>query len=171
MLEKKRKLYLDSMIEEFEELTKDAGKVQRETLKRILEENGEAEYLQGWGLGNRTDIQSFKACVPIVTHKELEPYIQIIADGDQSLILTGKPITSISLRYIYIYFFDIGYGTSTSSRIEEADFGKFLLNFCSSGTTQGKPKFVPFNEELVQSTMQIYRTSFAFRNRFGSCLL
>lgn len=36
---------------------------------------------------------------------------------------------------------------------------------CSSGTTQGKPKFVPFNDELMDSTMQIYKTSFSFRNR------
>ncbi|URE24297.1 indole-3-acetic acid-amido synthetase GH3.5 [Musa troglodytarum] len=68
----------------------------------------------------------------LVTHGDLEPYIQRIAYGDTSPVLTGKPITSISL---------------------------------SSGTTQGKPKFVPFNDELLQSTMQIYCTSFAFRNR------
>nr|DAD36328.1 TPA_asm: hypothetical protein HUJ06_006969 [Nelumbo nucifera] len=36
---------------------------------------------------------------------------------------------------------------------------------CSSGTTQGRPKFVPFNEELVQTTMEIFTTSYAFRNR------
>lgn len=132
MLEKKRKFCLDSVIEEFESLTRDAGRVQRETLKKILEENGAAEYLQELGLGGRTDVGSFRSCVPLVTHKDLEPYIQRIVDGDHYPILTGKPVTSISL---------------------------------SSGTTQGKPKFVPFNEELVQSTMQIYRTSFAFRNR------
>ena len=38
--------------------------------------------------------------------------------------------------------------------------------FFSSGTTQGKPKFVPWNEELFDTTLQIYHTSFAFRNRF-----
>ncbi|XP_028794731.1 jasmonoyl--L-amino acid synthetase JAR4 isoform X2 [Neltuma alba] len=35
----------------------------------------------------------------------------------------------------------------------------------SSGTTQGKPKYVPWNDELFETTMQIYQTSFAFRNR------
>lgn len=123
---------LDSVIEEFETLTKDAGPVQRETLQKILEQNGAAEYLQKFGLGGRTDPESFKACIPLVTHKDLEPYIQRIVDGDKSPVLTGKPITSISL---------------------------------SSGTTQGKPKFLPFNEELVLTTMQIFRTSFAFRDR------
>ncbi|PKA58965.1 putative indole-3-acetic acid-amido synthetase GH3.5 [Apostasia shenzhenica] len=124
---------VDRVIEEFESLSKDAEEVQRETLEKILEENGAAEYLQRLGLAGRTDPQSFKSCVPLVTHKDLEPYIQRIIDGDASPILTGKPITSISL---------------------------------SSGTTQGKPKFVPFNEELVQFTMQIYRTSFAYRNSY-----
>ncbi|XP_041001954.1 jasmonoyl--L-amino acid synthetase JAR4-like isoform X1 [Juglans microcarpa x Juglans regia] len=132
MLEKMEEFDPEKVIEEFEAITQDAGKVQRETLKKILEENGSAEYLQSLGLNGRTDPESFKTCVPLVTHEELEPYIHRIADGDPSPILTGKPITTISL---------------------------------SSGTTQGKPKFVPFNDELMESTMQIYRTSFAFRNR------
>lgn len=122
----------DPVIEEFEALTKDAERVQKEALRKILEDNCDAEYLRELGLNGRTDPESFKACVPIVSHQDLEPYIQRIADGDASPILTGKPILSISL---------------------------------SSGTTQGKPKFVPFNDELVSSTMQIIRTSYAFRNR------
>ncbi|GMP59491.1 hypothetical protein CsSME_00022760 [Camellia sinensis var. sinensis] len=105
----------EEVIEEFEMLTNDAER-----------------YLKKWGLNGRTDHESFKAFVPLVTHKDLEPYIQRMVDGDTSPILTGKPITTISL---------------------------------SSGTTQGKPKFVPFNNELMESTMQIYKTSFAFRNR------
>ncbi|KAM6583920.1 hypothetical protein CsatB_010922 [Cannabis sativa] len=132
MLEKMEEFNGDIVIDEFEALTADVERVQRETLKQILEENESAEYLQNSGLNGRTDPESYKSCVPIVTHKELEPYIMRIADGETSPILTGKPITTISL---------------------------------SSGTTQGKPKFVPFNDELMDSTMQIYRTSFAFRNR------
>ncbi|RRT53969.1 hypothetical protein B296_00020139, partial [Ensete ventricosum] len=131
---KMRVVSLEGVIDEFEALTKDAGRTQRETLQKILEQNGEAEYLQKFGLGGRTDPESFKACIPLATHCDLEPYIQRIADGDTSPVLTGKPISSISL---------------------------------SSGTTQGRPKFIPFNDELVRTTMQIYRTSFAFRNRCG----
>ncbi|KAA8516148.1 hypothetical protein F0562_019327 [Nyssa sinensis] len=132
MLEKMDKFDPEEIIEEFEASTMDAERVQRETLQKILEENGGAEYLRKWGLNGRTDPESFKACVPLVTHNDLESYIERIIDGDDSPILTGKPITTISL---------------------------------SSGTTQGKPKFVPFNDELMQSTMQIFKTSFAFRNR------
>ncbi|WOL20497.1 jasmonic acid-amido synthetase JAR1-like isoform X1 [Canna indica] len=123
---------VESMIEEFEALTKNAGQIQRETLQKILQQNGDAEYLRNFGLGGRTDPESYKACIPLATHSDLEPYIQRIIDGDTSPILTGKPITSVSL---------------------------------SSGTTQGKRKYLPFNDELVESTMQIYRTSYAFRNR------
>ncbi|XP_011093476.1 jasmonic acid-amido synthetase JAR1-like isoform X2 [Sesamum indicum] len=121
-----------AVIEEFEALTRDAGRIQRETLQKILEENGETEYLRRWRLNGRTDPDTFKACIPLVSHKDLEPYIQCIADGKNPSVLTGKPITTISL---------------------------------SSGTTHGKPKFVPFNDELMESTMQIFKTSFAFRNR------
>ncbi|XP_057720681.1 jasmonoyl--L-amino acid synthetase JAR4-like [Arachis stenosperma] len=132
MLEKVEEFNMEKVIQEFETLTKDAGRVQRETLKRILEDNASAEYLQNLGLNGRTDPESFKACVPLVTHKELEPYIHRIIDGDTSSILTGKPITTLSL---------------------------------SSGTTQGKPKYLPWNDELFETTMQIYQTSFAYRNR------
>ncbi|KAH6767356.1 Auxin-responsive GH3 family protein [Perilla frutescens var. hirtella] len=137
MLEKmQEKVDLEAVIEEFESLSMDAGRVQRETLKKILEENGETEYLRKCGLNGRTDPDSYRACVPIVTHKDIEPYIRRIADGEHdqysSSIITTKPIPAISL---------------------------------SSGTTQGKPKYLPFNDDLVQNTMQIYKTSFAFRNR------
>lgn len=132
MLQKKEEFDVEQAIEQFEELTKNAGKVQRDTLRKILEQNAEAEYLQNTGLNGRTDPESYTQCVPIATHGDFEPYIQRIVDGDKSPLLTGEPIPNISL---------------------------------SSGTTQGKPKFVPFNDDLFQTTMQIYETSFAYRNR------
>ena len=88
----------EDVIAEFEAMTRDAGRVQIETLKKILEENGRTEYLQRWGLDGRTDPESYKSCVPLVTHEDLEPYINRIVDGDDSSILTGNPITTISLR-------------------------------------------------------------------------
>ena len=91
------------VIEEFEGLTKDAKRVQTETLKKILKENGEAEYLKKWGLDGRIDPESYTCCVPLVTHKDLEPLIQQIADGAPHPILTGKPITTITLRYFLLF--------------------------------------------------------------------
>jgi len=67
---------LDKVIEEFEELSTDAQRVQEETLKQILEDNASAEYLLNLGLNGRTDPESFNACVPLVTHKDLEPLSQ-----------------------------------------------------------------------------------------------
>ncbi|CAO2181416.1 unnamed protein product [Urochloa humidicola] len=122
----------EQVIAEFDRLTRDAAAVQRETLRRILADNAGVEYLQSLGLAGRTDPASFRACVPLATHDDVEPYISRIADGDTSAVLTAKPITSISL---------------------------------SSGTTQGKRKYLPFNDELFKLTMHVYRTSFAFRNR------
>nr|CAB3460599.1 unnamed protein product [Digitaria exilis] len=122
----------EETINEFETLTRDAGRVQQDTLKKILELNANAEYLSHFGLNGRTDVESYKSCIPLCVHSDLEPYIQRIADGDSSPLLTGKPVTSLSL---------------------------------SSGTTQGKPKFLPFNDELLETTLQIFQTSYAFRNR------
>ncbi|KAL2892083.1 Jasmonic acid-amido synthetase JAR1 [Bienertia sinuspersici] len=126
------KLDPKEVIKGFEELTKNAGVVQEEILKKILEENCEAEYLQETALNGRTDAESFKECIPLATHSDLEPYIQRIIDGDSSPILTGKSIPTISL---------------------------------SSGTTQGKRKFVPFNDQLFDNIVQLSNTSFAYRNR------
>ncbi|CAL5195985.1 unnamed protein product [Lathyrus oleraceus] len=131
MREEVGKFDFEKVIEEFEKITKDAGNVQKETLRRILEENASAEYLQNLGLNGRTDPESFKACVPLSTYKDLEPYINRLVD-DVSPILTGKPITAVSL---------------------------------SSGTSQGNRKYIPWNDELFTTTVQIYQTSFAFRNR------
>lgn len=88
------------VIAEFERLTRDAAAVQRETLRRILDENAGVEYLQGLGLDGRTDPDTFRACVPLATHDDLEPYIARVADGDTSPVVTAKPITSISLRFV-----------------------------------------------------------------------
>ncbi|KAL5203035.1 hypothetical protein ABZP36_013987 [Zizania latifolia] len=122
----------EETIDEFEMLTRDAGRVQQDTLKKILDMNANAEYLQHFGLGGRTDAESFKSCIPLCVHSDIDPYIQRIVDGDSSPVITGKPVTSLSL---------------------------------SSGTTHGKPKFIPFNDELLETTLQIFRTSYAFRNR------
>ncbi|KVH97281.1 GH3 auxin-responsive promoter [Cynara cardunculus var. scolymus] len=87
----------EKVIEEFESLTKNAKRVQIETLQKILKENGEAEYLKKWNLDGRFDPQTYSSCVPVVTHKDLEPYIQKIADGASHPVLTGKAITTITL--------------------------------------------------------------------------
>lgn len=87
----------EEVIAEFEALTRDAAAVQRETLRWILADNAETEYLRDRGLAGRTDAASFRACVPLATHADVEPYIARIADGDTSAVLTARPITTFSL--------------------------------------------------------------------------
>ena len=108
-MDKVEELNMEKVIEEFEALTKDAERVQKETLRKILEDNASAEYLQNLGLNGRTDSEIFKALVPLVTHKDLEPYITRIIDGDASSILTGKPITTVSLRSGFLFHYLCGF--------------------------------------------------------------
>lgn len=128
----------EAIIEEFESLTMDAGRVQRETLKKILEENGETEYLLSkCGLNGRSDPESFKACVPIVTHTDLQPYIQRIADGEgqHTPILTGKPITAISLRFDLVILNIILFICTKSKKFIEVDGGVVLVRLKGSPNT------------------------------------
>ncbi|EOA26759.1 hypothetical protein CARUB_v10022844mg [Capsella rubella] len=134
MLEKVETFDMNRVIDEFDEMTRNADQVQKQTLQEILLKNKSAVYLQNFGLnGNATDPEeAFKSMVPLVTDVELEPYIKRMVDGDTSPILTGHPVPAISL---------------------------------SSGTSQGRPKFIPFTDELMENTLQLFRTAFAFRNR------
>lgn len=76
-----------------EEMTRNADAVQARVLAEILARNGETEYLERVGLGGATDRAEFKGIVPVVTYEDLQPYIQRIADGDRSPILSSHPIS------------------------------------------------------------------------------
>ena len=90
----------------FDEVSQNAGAVQQETLRRILELNYGVEYLRNWlgDIGNVREIEANKleeiytTMVPLVSHADVEPYVQRIADGDSSPILTQQRITHLSLR-------------------------------------------------------------------------
>ncbi|KAK1295316.1 Indole-3-acetic acid-amido synthetase GH3.17 [Acorus calamus] len=77
-----------------EDLTTNAGRVQREVLDKILASNAETEYLQGFLKGS-TDGDRFKSDVPIVDYEEIKPYIERIANGDPSGIISSQPITEL----------------------------------------------------------------------------
>ncbi|XP_010905518.1 indole-3-acetic acid-amido synthetase GH3.10 [Elaeis guineensis] len=124
----------------FEGVAENAGLVQTQTLRRIIELNHSTEYLQKW-LGRDLRVQDldpvaleslFTSSVPLASHADHEPYIQRIADGDTSPLLTQEPITMLSL---------------------------------SSGTTDGRPKQVPFTRFSCQSSLQIFRLGAAYRSR------
>ncbi|KAL5986940.1 hypothetical protein ACLOJK_015275 [Asimina triloba] len=133
----------DNIIRRFEEVARNAAQVQTETLRRIINLNLGSIYLKKW-FGD--DINSSKirniepraleslytSLVPLVSHSDLEPFIQRIADGDSSPLLTQDPISTLSL---------------------------------SSGTTDGKPKYVPFTKHSAQATLETFRLAAAYRSR------
>ncbi|KAK1405368.1 putative indole-3-acetic acid-amido synthetase GH3.5 [Heracleum sosnowskyi] len=127
------------VIDWFDVVAENAGRVQTETLCRILKLNYGVEYLRKW-LGD-IDVEDMDGCaletlftslVPLATHADLECYLQRIADGDKSPLLTQQPITTLSL---------------------------------SSGTTDGRQKYIPFTRHSSRTTLQIFRLAAAYRSR------
>uniref|UniRef100_A0ACD6ABW2 Uncharacterized protein n=1 Tax=Avena sativa TaxID=4498 RepID=A0ACD6ABW2_AVESA len=78
-----------------EETTTNVDLVQERVLAEILARNAEAEYLSSnCGLdGTAADRATFRAKVPVVSYEDLQPYIQRIANGDRSAVLSTRPIT------------------------------------------------------------------------------
>lgn len=100
----------NDIIEWFETVAKEAATVQTETLRRILHQNSGAEYLKKWlGDVNLQDVEAsaleslYTSLVPLASHADLEPYIQRIADGETTPLLTQEPITTLSLRLIAFF--------------------------------------------------------------------
>ena len=100
----------------FDSVSENAAMVQRETLLRILELNYGVEYLKKWFQDIK--IQEMDACaleslytslVPLASHADLAPFIQRIADGDTAPILTQQPISTLSLRYGYLFHFSCSF--------------------------------------------------------------
>lgn len=77
-------------------LTAKAEKVQEDLLKAILTRNKKTEYLQKHMKGLSTnDVLEFKQKVPVITYKDISPYIQRIANGEDSSLISGHPITEM----------------------------------------------------------------------------
>ncbi|RZB83614.1 indole-3-acetic acid-amido synthetase GH3.6-like [Glycine soja] len=80
-------------LEYIEEVTTNADEIQEKVLAQILSRSANAEYLQRHGLEGRTDRNTFKNIMPVVTYEDLKPDIDRIANGDTSPILCSKPIS------------------------------------------------------------------------------
>ncbi|KAF8116870.1 hypothetical protein N665_0014s0131 [Sinapis alba] len=76
-----------------EEVTSNADDVQRRVLEEILSRNADVEYLKRHGLQGRTDRETFKHVMPVVTYEDIQPEINRIANGDKSQILCSSPIS------------------------------------------------------------------------------
>jgi hypothetical protein len=85
--------FMDMLAQEF-------ASIQREKLREILARNASVEYLQRHGLKGRTDVESFRRLVPVVTYEDLESDLMSLANGKTTTapILTVDPIESFIIR-------------------------------------------------------------------------
>ncbi|KAA8532269.1 hypothetical protein F0562_032302 [Nyssa sinensis] len=77
-----------------EDLTENANQVQQKVLEEILTQNVHTQYLRGF-LHGCTDKELFKKKVPIVNYEDMKPYIERIANGEPSEIISAQPITEL----------------------------------------------------------------------------
>ncbi|KAI4375959.1 hypothetical protein MLD38_013767 [Melastoma candidum] len=159
-----------------EEMTRNAGTVQEGILTEILTRNTHAEYLSRLGLEGSTNRDTFKSKVPMVTYEDLQPYIQRIANGDRSPILSSHPISE----------FLTSSGTSAGERKlmptirEELDRRQMLysllmpvMNLYVPGLDKGKGLYFLFVKSetrtpgglLARPVLTSYYKSEHFRNR------
>lgn len=81
-----------------EDLTKNAYEVQQQVLEEILTKNAQTEYLKGF-LNGHYDKKDFKKNVPVVNYEDVKPYIERIANGEPSDIISAQPVTELLTRY------------------------------------------------------------------------
>ncbi|XWS39493.1 hypothetical protein CRYUN_Cryun18bG0059300 [Craigia yunnanensis] len=123
----------------FNSVSENAAMVQRETLRRILELNYGVEYLKKWF--EDINIQEMDACAL------------------ESLYTSLVPLASHADLEPFI------------QRIADGDTAPILTQqpittlSLSSGTTEGRQKFVPFTCHSSQTTLLIFRLAAAYRSR------
>ncbi|KAF3596913.1 hypothetical protein DY000_02027816 [Brassica cretica] len=78
-----------------ENLTSNVKQIQDEVLKEILTCDVNTEYLRSF-LHGSSDKDLFKKNVPIGTYEDFKPYIERVANGESSEIISGRPITGFA---------------------------------------------------------------------------
>ena len=103
-----------------EDLTTNSHQIQEQVLQEILNRNSGTGYLKGF-LNGQCDKQLFKKNVPIVTYKDIKPYIDRIANGEPSDILLAEPVTAFFRRCkfcsLFPYFFILFYLRNRDSNL------------------------------------------------------
>ncbi|CAA7048206.1 unnamed protein product [Microthlaspi erraticum] len=87
---------LASKLKELEELTSNAKQIQDEMLEEILKANANTEYLRRF-LHGSSDKNLFQKNVPVSSYEDVKPYIERVANGEPSYIISGEPITNFLL--------------------------------------------------------------------------
>ncbi|CAA7048196.1 unnamed protein product [Microthlaspi erraticum] len=84
---------LSSKLNELEELTSNAKQIQDNLLEEILKVNANTEYLRRF-LHGSSDKELFQKKVPVVSYEDVRPYIERVANGEPSDVISGEPITN-----------------------------------------------------------------------------
>lgn len=93
----------EEALKEIERLTSMVDEEQNKILKEILSKNIQTEYLNEYMRGSK-DVSEFKRRVPVITYNHIYPYIQRIANGEDSSLITGHLITEmLSRSEIFVY--------------------------------------------------------------------
>ncbi|KAA3482803.1 indole-3-acetic acid-amido synthetase GH3.17-like isoform X2 [Gossypium australe] len=77
-----------------EDLTENVEQIQQRVLEEIITRNARTDYLKGF-LDGQFDKQVFKKTVPVVNYEDIKPYIERIANGDSSNIISAEPIIEL----------------------------------------------------------------------------
>ncbi|EOA37417.1 hypothetical protein CARUB_v10011356mg [Capsella rubella] len=86
-------------LKDLEDLTLNAKQIQDEVLKEILTLDANTEYLQRF-LHGSSDKDFFKKNVPIVSYDDVKPYIERVANGEPSDVISGGTITRFLRRHL-----------------------------------------------------------------------
>ncbi|CAN6842079.1 unnamed protein product, partial [Brassica oleracea] len=83
---------LNSELKALEELSSNAKQIQEDMLEEILRSSANTEYLRRF-LHGSSDKELFKKNVPVVTYEDVKPYMERVANGEPSDVISGEPIT------------------------------------------------------------------------------
>ncbi|KAL1218727.1 Indole-3-acetic acid-amido synthetase GH3.17 [Cardamine amara subsp. amara] len=160
-----------------EDLTTNAEAIQEQVLHHILSQNSGTQYLRTFLHGESDkNLQSFKNKVPVVNYDDIKPFIQRIADGESSDIVSAQPIIELLTSS----------GTSAGkpklmpSTAEELERKTFfysmlvpIMNKYVSGLDEGKGMYLLFIKPeintpsglMARPVLTSYYKSQHFRNR------
>ncbi|CAF2282673.1 BnaA04g16140D [Brassica napus] len=130
----------NSELKALEKLSSNAKQIQEDMLEEILRSSANTEYLRRF-LHGSSDKELFKKNVPVVTYEDVKPYMERVANGEPSNVISGEPITQ----------FFISSGTSGGKQKIYA-----LNNKHIKGVEDGKREevvsiFVPFACSLIDA--------------------
>lgn len=110
-----------------EDLTVNARPTQDQVLDEILTRNARTGYLKTY-LNGRVDKGSFKTDVPVVNYEDIKPYIERLANGDSSEIISAEPITELLTRSVVVEFVPLARSKHYVCRVFVVFRGKYCLD-------------------------------------------